>query len=49
MNQQSVLGTSLVFSHSLTNVAANAVGVAKTGTAIGSLHRSRVLVLPKGF
>jgi hypothetical protein len=38
MNQQSVLGTSLVFTHSLTNVAANAVGVAKTGTAIGSLH-----------
>ncbi|MDR9403390.1 MAG: hypothetical protein RI580_08120 [Halothece sp. Uz-M2-17] len=38
MNQQSAIGTSLVFSNSLANVAANAVGVAKTGSAIGSLH-----------
>jgi len=38
MNQQSAIGTSLVFSNSIANVAANTVGVAKTGSAIGSLH-----------
>ena len=38
MNKQVVTGAALSMSHPLFTVAANAVGVAKTGTAIGTLH-----------
>lgn len=38
MNKQSAMGTGLVFSNPIINTTANSVGVAKTGTAIGSLH-----------
>lgn len=38
MNKQSTVGTGLLFSNSIVNTAANAVGVAKTGMAIASLH-----------
>jgi hypothetical protein len=38
MNKQSAVGTGLVFSNVIINATANSVGVAKTGTAIGSLH-----------
>ena len=38
MNKQIAVGTTLVFSNRIINTAASAVGVAKTGTAIGTLH-----------
>jgi len=38
MNKQSAVGTGLVFSNPIINATANSVGVAKTGTTIGSLH-----------
>ncbi|MBD3885400.1 hypothetical protein IFO70_27120 [Phormidium tenue FACHB-886] len=38
MNKQIAAGATLVASHPIINTAANAIGVAKTGTAIGTLH-----------
>jgi hypothetical protein len=38
MNQQTTLGSTLALSNPIINAAANAVGVAKTGAAIGTLH-----------
>lgn len=38
MNKQTAIGTTLVFSNPIINSAASAIGFAKTGTAIGTLH-----------
>lgn len=38
MNKQSAIGTGLVFSNPIINTTANSFGIAKTGTAISSLH-----------
>lgn len=38
MNNQVAAGTTLVFSNPIINTAASAIGIAKTGTAIGTLH-----------
>jgi len=38
MNTQAVVGTTLVFSTPIINTTASAIGIAKTGTAIGTLH-----------
>lgn len=38
MNNQTTIGTACIFNQSFINAAARAFGVAKTGTAIGSLY-----------
>ncbi|MCU0566552.1 MAG: hypothetical protein MUF49_08130 [Oculatellaceae cyanobacterium Prado106] len=38
MNNQISVGTALTLSQPILNTAASAIGIAKTGTAIGTLH-----------